>query len=146
MQPPLLPVLSDAEQTALDLWTTGVATGTHPLALLRHTLDARGIMRSDLARAAPNGSSVEVAGLVTHRQRPGTAAGVTFVTLEDESGTVNIVVWAKVWQAHRLVAQSSPALVVRGVADRSPEGVFNVIAHGFEPLPAPQAIASRDFR
>lgn len=146
VQPPLLPVLTDAEQTSLDLWTTGVATGTHPLALLRETLDARKIMRSDLARTAANGSTVAVAGLVTHRQRPGTAAGVTFITLEDERGTVNIVVWAKVWQAHRFVAQSSPALIVRGVADRSPEGVFNVIAHSFEPLPAPQAIASRDFR
>uniref|UniRef100_UPI003A8ACD1D DNA polymerase III subunit alpha n=1 Tax=Leucobacter sp. BZR 635 TaxID=3378705 RepID=UPI003A8ACD1D len=146
VQPPLLPVLSEAEQTSLDLWTTGVATGTHPLALLRETLDARGIARSDLARNAPNGSTVAVAGLVTHRQRPSTAAGVTFVTLEDESGTVNLVVWAKVWQAHRFVAQSAPALIVRGVADRSPEGVFNVIAHDFEPLPAPHAIASRDFR
>ncbi|KIP53918.1 DNA polymerase III subunit alpha [Leucobacter komagatae] len=146
VQPPLLPLLTDAEQTSLDLWTTGVATGTHPLALLREQLDARRIARSDLARNSPNGSTIEVAGLVTHRQRPGTAAGVTFLTLEDESGTVNIVVWAKVWQTHRFVAQSSPALIVRGVADRSPEGVFNVIAHGFEPLPAPQAIASRDFR
>ncbi|GAB2792250.1 hypothetical protein GCM10020360_13750 [Nonlabens tegetincola] len=146
VQPPLLPVLSDAEQTSLDLWTTGVATGTHPLALLREPLDARRVLRSDLARASPNGSTVAVAGLVTHRQRPGTAAGVTFLTLEDERGTVNIVVWAKVWQEHRFVAQSSPALIVRGVADRSPEGVFNVIAHGFEPLPAPQAVASRDFR
>ena len=146
VQPPLLPVLTEAEQTSLDLWTTGVATGTHPLALLRGSLDARGIIRSDLARGSQNGSTVEVAGLVTHRQRPGTAAGVTFLTLEDESGTVNIVVWAKVWQAHRLVAQSAPAMIVRGVADRSPEGVFNVIAHGFEPLPAPLAIASRDFR
>ena len=146
VQPPLLPVLTDAEQTSLDLWTTGVATGTHPLALLRDSLDARGVARSDLARGAQNGSTVEVAGLVTHRQRPGTAAGVTFLTLEDESGTVNVVVWAKTWQAHRLVAQSAPAMIVRGVADRSPEGVFNVIAHGFEPLPAPQAVASRDFR
>lgn len=146
VQPPLFPVLSTAEQTALDLWTTGVAKGTHPLALLRTGLDTRGVVRSDRARDVRNGSFVEIAGLVTHRQRPHTAGGVTFLTLEDESGTVNVVVWANVWQAHRFVAQSSPALVVRGTADRSPDGVFNVIATGFEPLPAPPAISSRDFR
>ncbi|MFC5338579.1 error-prone DNA polymerase [Leucobacter denitrificans] len=146
VQPPLFPVLSTAEQTALDLWTTGVATDTHPLALLRAGLDARGVVRSDRARNAHNGSPIEVAGLVTHRQRPHTAGGVTFLTLEDESGTINIVVWANVWQAHRFVAQSSPALIIRGTADRTPEGVMNVIATGFEPLPAPPAISSRDFR
>lgn len=146
VQPPLLPVLSTAEQTALDLWTTGVATGTHPLALLRDGLDARGVTRSDRTKHAPPGSIVEVAGLVTHRQRPGTASGITFLTLEDESGTVNIVTWAQVWARNRLVARSSPALIIRGVLERSPEGVVNVIAQTFEPLAAPVGVASRDFR
>ncbi|WP_336659711.1 error-prone DNA polymerase [Leucobacter sp. USHLN153] len=146
VQPPLLPVLSAAEQTALDLWTTGVATGTHPLALLREGLDARGIIRSDRALHTPPGSIVEVAGLVTHRQRPGTASGITFLTLEDEAGTVNIVTWAQVWARNRLVARASPALIIRGVLERSPEGVINVIAQTFEPLAAPVGVASRDFR
>ncbi|MFV0435631.1 MAG: error-prone DNA polymerase [Leucobacter sp.] len=146
VQPPLLPVLSEAEQTALDLWTTGVATGTHPLALLRDLLDARGVVRSDRIRHTRSGCLVEVAGLVTHRQRPGTAGGVTFLTLEDETGTVNIVTWAKVWARNRLVARSSPALVVRGLLERSPEGVINVVADSFEPLAAPDAVTSRDFQ
>ncbi|MFD5599798.1 error-prone DNA polymerase [Leucobacter sp. NPDC058333] len=146
VQPPLLPVLTEAEQTALDLWTTGVATGTHPLALLRDGLDARGVIRSDRTKHARPGVVVEVAGLVTHRQRPGTASGITFLTLEDESGTVNIVTWAQVWARNRLVARASPALIVRGVLERSPEGVVNVIAQTFEPLAAPIGVASRDFR
>ncbi|MFA7498852.1 MAG: error-prone DNA polymerase [Leucobacter sp.] len=146
VQPPLLPVLSEAEQTSLDLWTTGVATGAHPLALLRDGLDRRGVVRSDRLRSIPVGSRIEIAGLVTHRQRPGTAGGVTFLTLEDEAGTANVVVWAKVWARHRLIAASSPALVVRGLLERSPEGVANVIAHDFEMLAAPAGITSRDFR
>ncbi|MGW9020886.1 error-prone DNA polymerase [Leucobacter chromiiresistens] len=146
VQPPLLPVLNTAEQTALDLWTTGVATGTHPLALLRDGLDARGVVRSDRTRHTRPGSVVEVAGLVTHRQRPGTASGITFLTLEDEAGTVNIVTWAKVWARNRLVARASPALIIRGVLERSPEGVVNVIAQTFEPLAAPIGVNSRDFR
>ena len=146
VQPPLLPVLSEAEQTALDLWTTGVVGGAHPLALLRDGLDARGIVRSDRLRRARPGAAVEVAGLVTHRQRPGTAGGITFITLEDEAGTVNVVTWTNVWARNRLVARASPALIVRGALERSPEGVVNVIAERFEPLAAPTGVASRDFR
>ncbi|MBK0421022.1 error-prone DNA polymerase [Leucobacter sp. CSA2] len=145
VQPPLLPVLNPAEQTALDLWTTGIATGTHPLALLRPGLDSRGIVRSDRLRTGRPGTSVQVAGLVTHRQRPSTAGGVTFITLEDESGSVNIVTWADTWAKNRLVARSSPALIIGGTLERSPEGVYNVIAETFEPLAAPAGTTSRDF-
>ena len=86
-----------------------------------------------------------MAGLVTHRQRPGTAGGITFLTLEDESGTVNVVIFTGVWSRYRLVARTSPALVITGVLERTPEGVCNVIAHRFEPLAAPTAVSSRDF-
>lgn len=146
VQPPLLPVLSEAEQTALDVWSTGIAVGTHPLAILREMLDARGIVRSDRTRDALPGTMVEVAGLVTHRQRPATARGITFVTLEDESGSVNVLTWAKVWQRYRFIAKSSPALIVRGMLERTDEGVVNIIAHHFEPLASPENIRSRDFQ
>lgn len=145
VQLPLLPVLSPAEQTALDLWTTGIALDAHPIALLRNTLDRHGVLRSDRTRHARPGSTVKVAGLVTHRQRPNTASGITFLTIEDESGTVNIVTWANVWARNRFVARSSPALIISGVLERSPEGVVNVIASAFEPLAAPTKIPSRDF-
>ena len=146
VQPPLLPVLTEAEQTELDLWSTGVVSGRHPVALLRETLDRRGVRRSDRLVDARPGTAVQVAGLVTHRQRPNTAGGITFITLEDESGSTNIVVWADVWQRYRLIARSSPALLVSGTLERSPEGVLNVIATGFEPLAAPTSVASRDFQ
>lgn len=145
VQPPLLPVLSREEQTTLDLWSTGIATGDHPLALLREELDARGIIRSDRTRHTPPGTQISVAGLVTHRQRPSTAGGITFLTVEDEVGTVNIVTFAQVWQRNRLVARSAPALIVRGMLERSPEGVVNVIAESFAPLAAPASVRSRDF-
>ncbi|RGE21549.1 error-prone DNA polymerase [Leucobacter sp. wl10] len=146
VQPPLLPMLNPAEQTALDLWTTGIPLDAHPLALLRDALDARGVVRSDLVRRNRPGALVEVAGLVTHRQRPGTAGGIVFITLEDEAGSVNVVTWRDVWLRNRLVARSSPALVIRGLLERSPDGVVNVIAEAFEPLASPAGVASRDFR
>lgn len=145
VQPPLLPVLTRSEQTALDLWSTGIVTNDHPLALLRGELDGRGIVRSDRTGQAAPGTVITVAGLVTHRQRPSTAGGITFLTLEDEAGTVNIVTFAQVWQRNRLVARASPALLVRGLLERSPEGVVNVVAHAFEPLAAPAGVGSRDF-
>ncbi|MBC9944466.1 error-prone DNA polymerase [Leucobacter sp. cx-328] len=146
VQPPLLPLLTPGEQSALDLWSTGVVTEHHPLSLLRDQLDVRRVVRSDRTSQVRPGSIVEVAGVVTHRQRPSTAGGVTFLTLEDESGTVNIVVWQKMWERHRLVARSAPALIVRGRLERSPEGVENVVAESFEPLAAPPAVQSRDFQ
>ncbi|PII81736.1 error-prone DNA polymerase [Leucobacter sp. OLJS4] len=147
VQPPLLPLLTPEEQTALDLWTTGViGESQHPLALLRDRLDRRGVIRSDRVKQLPPGRFVAVAGIVTHRQQPPTGGGVVFLTLEDESGTVNIITWADVWQRFRTVARASPALIVSGPLERSPEGVVNVVAAEFEPLPAPQAVSSRDFR
>src|SRR5699024_6593925 len=98
-----------------------------------------------LQRARP-GQRITVAGVVTHRQRPATASGVTFISLEDETGSVNVVVWAKVWERNRFVARSSPALVVHGVYERSPEGVGNVIAEAFEPLISPSGVKARDFQ
>src|SRR5690606_7349408 len=118
----------------------------HPLALLRNSLDARGAVRSDRLRERPPGSVIEVAGLVTHRQRPGTAGGLTFLTLEDESGTVNVIAWKKVWAQYRFVAVSSPALIISGVLERSPEGIMNVIAQTSEPLASPAGVSSRDFQ
>ena len=147
VQPPLLPLLTAEEQTQLDIWSTGViGDSRHPLALLRDRLDRRGVTRSDRIARTTAGRPVVVAGIVTHRQQPPTGGGVVFLTLEDEAGTVNIITWADVWHQFRVVARSSPALVVSGALERSPEGVVTVVAARFEPLPAPQAVSSRDFR
>ena len=86
-----------------------------------------------------------VAGVVTHRQRPATAAGVTFVNLEDETGLINVVVSKGCWVRHRRIVQSGPALLVRGRLECA-EGVTNVVAETIEPLPLAAGIPSRDFR
>ena len=99
---------------------------------------------ADLATAEPD-RRVRVAGLVTHRQRPGTASGITFVSLEDEFGLLNVVCSVGVWTRYRQVARSARALVVGGKLERSAEGVVNVVADRLERLPIRVPHSSRDF-
>ncbi|GLI28913.1 error-prone DNA polymerase [Agromyces rhizosphaerae] len=146
VQPPLLPMLTDAEQVVYDLWATGVSTDDHPIRHVREYLDARGALRIDRLGAAENGRRIEVGGVVTHRQRPATASGITFLNLEDESGTLNVIAGVGVWTRFRRVAREAPAMVVRGVLERSPEGVTNLVADRFESLAVSAANRSRDFR
>jgi error-prone DNA polymerase len=86
-----------------------------------------------------------VAGVVTHRQRPGTAQGVIFINLEDETGLLNVICSPGLWRRHRRVARSSQALLVRGVLEKH-QGVVNLVAHRLAPLPAGATPRSRDFR
>ena len=129
-----------------DLWATGVSTSDHLLAHLRPKLAARGVLTAAALKAAEPGRNVEVAGLVTHRQRPTTASGITFVNLEDETGLVNVVCSAGVWARQRRVLRESRGLIVHGHLERSPQGVVNIVADRAEPLPVGVAHASRDFR
>ncbi|MGF6824392.1 error-prone DNA polymerase [Microbacterium sp. ZKA21] len=146
VQPPLFPDQTGYEQLSADLWATGVATDDHPLAHFRAQLDERGVIPS--ARLADHevGRRIEVAGLVTHRQRPATASGITFLNLEDEQGLVNVVCSPGVWKRYQRVARDSPALIVRGILERSAEGVVNVLADAFEDLRTGIQHRSRDFR
>ena len=88
--------------------------GRHPLSLLRRQLAARRCRRSRELAPLPHGTPVRMAGLVTLRQRPETASGVTFVTLEDEDGLVNVVVWRDLAERQRRVLLESRLLVVEG--------------------------------
>ncbi|MEY9850471.1 error-prone DNA polymerase [Leifsonia sp. EB41] len=146
VQPPLLPMLSPAEQLASDLWATGISTDDHPIRFLRPALAARGVRPADTLAVAESGRRIEVGGVVTHRQRPATAAGVTFLNLEDETGLVNVICPVGVWNHYRRVARQAPAMIVRGILERSEEGVVNVIADRLEPLDTAIRTASRDFR
>jgi error-prone DNA polymerase len=112
----------------------------------RQQLDARGALPIDRLPTHETGRRIEVGGVVTHRQRPSTAGGVTFINLEDETGTLNVIAGIGVWNRFRRVARESPALVVRGILERSPEGVTNLVADRFEPLSLAAPTASRDFR
>ena len=110
-----------------------------PLALVLALLTAEQL------RTAEPDRRVLVGGVVTHRQKPATAQGTIFVNLEDETGLVNVICSAGVWDRYRQVARTSPALLVRGTLERV-EGVINVVADRLEPLPVPTSSRSRDFR
>lgn len=146
VQPPLFSDQTSYEQLSADLWATGISTDDHPMAHFRSALTERGVLTALDLQKHEVGRRIEVAGLVTHRQRPATAAGVTFVNLEDESGLVNVVCSTGVWNRYRRVARDSPALIIRGILERSPEGVVNVLADAFEDLRTGLTHRSRDFR
>jgi error-prone DNA polymerase len=145
VQPPLLPLLTPAEQVVYDLWATGISTDDHPVRHAREALDLRGAVRIDHLATHETGRRIEVGGVVTHRQRPSTAGGVTFLNLEDESGTLNVIAGVGVWNRYRRIARESPALIVRGILERSPEGVTNLVVDRFEPLTLVARTTSRDF-
>ncbi|MCC5953969.1 MAG: error-prone DNA polymerase [Acidimicrobiia bacterium] len=142
---PRLVPMTDQESALADLWATGVAPGGHPLQFLRDELSQQGIVTAADLRKLPGGRKVRVAGVVTHRQRPATAGGTTFLNLEDETGFVNVVCSLGCWEHHRSVVRTAAALVVRGRLESS-EGVVNVVAERISPLGIEATVRSRDFR
>ena len=146
MQPPLFGDQTSYDILAADLWATGISTDDHPLVHYRAQLDARGVLTSREIRTHEEGRRVQIAGLVTHRQRPATASGITFINLEDEHGLVNVVCSRGVWDRYRRVLRDAPALIARGILERSPEGVTNLLADAFEDLRVGVPHRSRDFR
>jgi error-prone DNA polymerase len=143
--PPRLPPMSQLEEMAADLWATGVSPDHHPLQFLRPALRSRGVQTAAGLAGLDHGARVEVAGVVTHRQRPSTAGGTVFLNLEDETGMVNVICSRGLWLRHRPVAAASPALVVRGRLERA-GGALNLVAERLTALRLPVASASRDFR
>jgi error-prone DNA polymerase len=142
---PMLPGMDDRELATADLWATGVAPDGHPTRFIRAHLDALGVVPAAGLPEVEPGSRVLVGGVVTHRQRPATAGGTTFINLEDETGLINVVCSKGCWSRYRKVARGSPALLIRGRLEAS-EGVINVIADKLEALPISAGVASRDFR
>lgn len=143
---PSLPAMTVAEEVAADLWATGISTGASPTSVVRAELDARGVTTAADLKQLRDRRRVTVAGVVTHRQRPETARGVTFVNVEDETGLVNVICPPAVWARHRPVARAASALVVHGRLEAG-YGVVNVVAERIEPLalPAGDHVTSRDF-
>jgi error-prone DNA polymerase len=128
-----LPPMSPLDETLADYRGTGITTGPHLLAHLRPALDARGVTRAADLQAAPGGAWVRTAGHVIVRQRPGTAKGFLFLTLEDETGLANVVVTPDMFQKHRALIHSSPLLQVEGPLQKV-DGVLHVRARRFVPL------------
>ena len=128
-----LPEMTAGEETTADFRGTGVSTGAHPISLVRAELDRRGVLRArDLARV-PGGRRARVGGVVIVRQRPGTAKGFVFITLEDETGFANAIVTPPRFQRHRALLVSSNALIIEGVVQNQ-QGVVSIKADRFEPL------------
>ncbi|GAA2173916.1 error-prone DNA polymerase [Agrococcus versicolor] len=144
VQPPLLPIMSEAEQTALDIWATGVSPDDHPVRHARAALEADGVEPIASLSTVEPGRRRWAAGIVTHRQRPQTAQGVTFMNIEDETGMLNVVCSVGLWKRYRSVAKHSAALKVRGILQHS-QGVVTMMADRIEPFDA-AAPPSRDFR
>jgi error-prone DNA polymerase len=143
-QRPLLPGSPDEDMIALpapglgedvlsDYRSTALTLQAHPLSLLREALRARRLLASDELRGQHHGRSVRVAGIVTQRQRPQTASGTIFVTLEDEHGMVNVIVWPRVAERQRKALLGATLLAVRGRWERV-DGVEHLIARDLEDL------------
>jgi error-prone DNA polymerase len=145
---PHLPGMQPIEEAVADLWATGVSPDGHPTTFLRASLRELGVLTTielnELAAREP-GTRVLIAGVVTHRQRPTTAKGTTFIGLEDETGLMNVVCSRGCWVRHAGVLRRSTALLVRGRVEYA-EGVVNVVGEQFTELRIPMRVASRDFR
>jgi error-prone DNA polymerase len=148
--PPLDP-MSPIEQTFADLWATGTSPDSHPVAYARARLDATGHTPISALADVPDRRLVHVAGIVTHRQRPPTAGGVCFLSLEDETGLVNVVCSPAVWETQQKIALNCGALRITGHLERSDHGggAINVVAGRLAPLRLtgqPGHLRGRDFR
>jgi len=145
---PALPALSPYEQVIADYRATGLSLKGHPLAFFRKPLDALNVLPAERLATHPDGRRVKVAGIVLLRQRPATASGITFCSLEDETGIANLVVRARVWERYRAVTRASPAWIAQGILERK-EGVIHIVVDRVEDLSkrlGEVRTASRDFR
>jgi error-prone DNA polymerase len=156
-----LPSLSAGAQLLLDYGRKGLSVEDHPMRHWRSRLDRHGVATASTLEGLPQGRRVTVAGLVLSRQQPGTASGVVFMTLEDESGFLNVILYRRIFEQYRLVARHATLLLVQGKVERDrppveipksrleePTAVIHVVARHLERLDVPgrgiQSI-SRDF-
>jgi error-prone DNA polymerase len=130
---PTLPLPTEGEDIVADYASLGLTLGRHPLQLLRPQLRRRRLLPAEQLQHARHGQLVRAAGLVTCRQRPGTASGVMFVTLEDETGCVNVVVWRDLGERQRRVLLGAQLLAVHGVLERD-GSVTHLVAGRLEDL------------
>jgi error-prone DNA polymerase len=142
-----LPALEPLEEVMADYRAAGLTLRQHPISFLRETLDAMNIVPSGRLSALDNDVMLSVAGIVMLRQRPATAKGVTFVTLEDETGTVNLIVHQATWERYRKVARTAVAMIAHGRLQKEKE-IIHVLVTRLEDLTerlGELAVRSRDF-
>ncbi len=127
-EPPVdLPEPAEGQEIVADYRALGLTLGRHPLALLRGRLARDRILAASDLRDVPSGQPVKVAGIVTHRQRPQTASGVVFATLEDETGTANLIIWPRIMERQLDAVLHASLMLVEGEL-QSEQGVIHVIA------------------
>jgi error-prone DNA polymerase len=145
---PPLPTASEAENIYTDLRHLALTLRRHPLSLLRVTLGQLGARSAKVLKASPHGHRMKVAGLVVLRQRPSTANGVLFMTLEDEDGSMNLIVPPFVVEKYRRIIRQSPLIMAEGRVEKNGE-LVHLLVRRFEALPdslIPFPIQSRNFR
>ncbi|MFZ0042113.1 MAG: OB-fold nucleic acid binding domain-containing protein, partial [Solirubrobacteraceae bacterium] len=145
--PPQLRRLSEWDRMLADYSATGLTTRTHPLALLRERMSGS-VSSRDLEHFEHN-QRVRIGGLVVARQRPGTASGIVFILLEDEYGTINLIVPPPVYERHRLTVRTEPLMLVEGKLERfaAAGGAINVLVDRVESIDAPDRVLAdiKDF-
>ena len=145
MTAPRLTEMTPAEVTFADMWATGTYGAAHPIEHIRPMLAERGVLPAVELVKADDGAAVSIGGLVTHRQQPGTARGVVFLSLEDETGIANVICLPDVWQRHRKIGVAASALVITGKVERL-DGAVSLLATSLRKLRVVTAAQSRDFR
>jgi error-prone DNA polymerase len=133
---PALTALTPWDAMIADYATTGLTAGGHPLGLLRERLREEGAADVGALSRLPHGATVRLGGLVVARQRPGTAKGITFMLLEDEHGTINIIVSPQIYERDRLTVRTEPLVTIEGRLERHPAagGAINIVARSVTPL------------
>ncbi|MEV4317483.1 error-prone DNA polymerase [Actinocrispum sp. NPDC049592] len=142
---PMLPGMDDVETAVADVWANGLSPDSFPTQFVREQLTELGAVPAASLKDVENGTRVLIGGAVTHRQRPATAGGVTFLNIEDETGMVNVVCSPGLWARYRRVARASAAMLVRGVIEKA-EGVISLQADRLQHLDLRIPSKSRDFR
>ncbi|HEV7509331.1 MAG TPA: error-prone DNA polymerase [Thermoanaerobaculia bacterium] len=144
-EPSPLPEMTPAEETMADYGTAQLTLGPHPMSYYREMLQKKGVTPAGGLDALPNGARVRTAGSVIVRQRPGTAKGLLFLTLEDETGMSQAVVSPDLLQQHRKLIVGSPGLLVEGILQKR-DGTISVKGEKFWSLKELVAVPSHDFR
>ena len=143
-----LPPMHPVEEAAADFWGLSLSTRYQAIQFYREELDKLRVRRACDLPSLPHRLVLKVAGVVTTRQRPGTAKGFVFTTMEDETGLINIIIRPDIYERYRPVAREEPAVIVEGVLQKQ-DGTINVLARKFWKLDLEKleaGLTSRDFR
>lgn len=144
-QAPTLPPMTRGETMAADIRLGGASLEGFPTEWARCDLHRRGVLPIDQVNGSLNGTRIRVAGIITHRQRPHTAQGTTFLSLEDETGLLNVICSPGIWERYRAIVTTSNAVVVRGTVEYA-DGALGLIADKAETLAIPVQTKSRNYR